>query len=94
MLRPADTAQTGGRFHVPPKFRVVLTTSFAEASYADFLRDALPLDRIQPIVIRDRAGAMSAPELPGTTPKSGQLTGDRTTLVLQGWGTKGAHEQD
>ena len=73
-------------------FRVVVTSGFAPETYAGLLKDSLPLAQMQPVHIFQRgnggggAGSAAAQAAllprPGA-PKAGQLTGDRTSLILQ-----------
>ena len=81
-LRDADRAQSpGGIFTVHEGFRVVVTSSFAEGSYAELLAPALPLARLQPVLC---LGSSGDTEVEGAhKPKGAMLQGDRTTLFLQ-----------
>ena len=94
VLRPADLS-AAKNFVVPASFRVVLSSAFGPDSYDEFLRGSLPMSALQPCHIIDptKDGASSSTLLKGQT-KEGQLTGDRTSLVLQGWGLKAGPDEN
>ena len=89
-LRDEDTQRAGGRLQVPPSFRVAVTSSFGADRYEHFLKEALPLQTMQPIALLDPSVAATsvsefkAGEAAQGDFKAGQLQGDRTTLFLQG----------
>ena len=81
---------TGGKFHVNKDFRVVVTSTFKPESYERFLKESLPLDKLQAICICDRVSGetkFAAPHLmmKGRTADGDQnnLTEDRTTLLAE-----------
>ena len=52
VLRPSDTqGPSGGQMAVPQSFRVVVTSTFKPESYEELLRDSLPLERLQVMII-------------------------------------------
>ena len=87
VLRPQEITTSGGQFGVPSTFRIVVSSTFKPDAHASLLGESLPLEHLQPIHIVQR-GSSSGPVaggkllLKGQT-KEGQLTGDRTTLILQ-----------
>lgn len=88
ILRAVDVADSGGKLDVGKDFRVVVTSAFTPESYARLLGESLPLQHLQPIHVVDRhpsvtKGYLGSEGLKGRTAE-GDLTADRTTLVLQG----------
>ena len=74
---------------VPSTFRVVLSSTFPPDKYEQYLAESLPLAKLQPAHLIDPtskgSGADATPLLKGQIAGE-QLKGDRTSLVLQGWG--------
>ena len=101
VLRGADVATEGGRLHVPASFRVCVSSFFSAEGYERFLKDSLPLAHMQPMHVVDPSAKTRVADLPpdekpllkGQT-NEGQLTGDRTSLVLQGWGLKAGPDEN
>ena len=69
IFRPTDIASEGGRLHVPSSFRVCVSTFFAPTTYADLLKESLPLEALRPMHIVERAGGTRVADLP----KSGEI---------------------
>lgn len=99
VLRAADVQREGGRLHVPASFRVCVASHFKADAFERLLKDVLPLEHLQPMHIMEKAAATRVAQLPGAAGDGGeskpllkgqiaemQLTGDRTSLVLQGIG--------
>lgn len=96
IFKPADAESFGhdGLVHVSKDFRCVVTSTFQPASFESFLKEQMPLEHLQACHIVDRgtvggggggASAMlsAAQRMKGRTAE-GELTADRTTLILQG----------
>ena len=89
VFKPSDADHFGpdGRVHVSKDFKVVVTSTFQPAKHAEYLRAQLPLEHLQTCHLIDR-GTSAAPlegakRMKGRTAE-GELTADRTTLILQG----------
>ena len=85
----------GGRLHVPASFRVCVSSFFKADSCERFLKDALPMQHLQPMHVVEKGAPTRVADLPKDAAKKPllkgqiaemQLTGDRTSLVLQGTG--------
>ena len=69
---------------------MVVSSSFAPEAHAELLGPSLPLQHCQPMHIMQRGEAAASPPSDGASSllkgqtAGGQLTADRTSLILQG----------
>ena len=89
VLKPADAAAGGGKFHVSKDFRVVVTSTFKPDAFERLLGESLPLSHLQPMQVCDRvSGAVQLSgahqTMKGRTAEGDAIgSDDRTSLLAE-----------